>query len=103
MGQYGNAVADLTRASTAKDAFIWSIYDRGRAYTKLGRPELAVQDFTNVIGQEPNSSWPYRERALAKIILGSLDDARNDLKIFLDKEPNEPGATGALTILSGHH
>src|SRR5262245_59983567 len=79
-----------------KSSFLFSLYDRGRAHSKLRRFEQAISDFSSVIQIDPTFTYALRERALAQLELGRTKLAELDLEAFLQREANDPEAQEAL-------
>ncbi len=99
MRRYEAAVEDYTMAYQLpeKSSFLHSLYDRGRAHSKLRRFEKAISDFSSVIQIDPNFTYALRERALAQLELGRTALAELDLEAFLQREANDPDALAALS------
>ena len=65
MGQYTEAVADLTKTLEADPEDTAAYYYRGRAYFSLGQYTYAVADLVKTLEADPENTSAYYYRARA--------------------------------------
>jgi tetratricopeptide (TPR) repeat protein len=94
------AIADFTTALTigGKDFGI-SNYERGRAYAKLMKYDLAINDFSAAYEKDSALVLSLRERGLTYAETGSNQLAEADLTSFLQQLPDDKDAQLALAKL----
>lgn len=78
-GEWQKAIADLTRSLVVKPKVPSILVDRGIAYTKVGKLDLALKDLSAAVDLDPGrSKRARRERARVYDLLGKNDLARQD-------------------------
>jgi len=54
--------------------------NRGATYLQMGKYNLAIEDFSEIIKRDPNSSDAYNNRGLAYHMSGKKEKACNDIR-----------------------
>lgn len=81
-GQLGEAVAAYYEAIRLDPGHPVAYYNRGQAYFTLGRPRLAVDDYTKAIElspDDPQQALAYAGRAMSYTLLSQDEEAQNDM------------------------
>ena len=64
----------------------WNYNERGRAYQSLGKPDLAIADFTRAIQADKKFGWAYMNRARLQnkrsLFKSALADAKMALRLY---------------------
>ena len=86
-GQYSNAVELATQAIAAEpDNFrAWAM--RGRAYSLLKRPTMAIRDFTQSLKLDPTSTSLYQVRGEEYFRVGRFQESVADFDRYLELAP----------------
>ena len=66
--------------------------NRGWCYTKKGKDDQAIRDFTESIRLDPRPLYSVFDRGLAYVRKGEYTKARADLNVTLEKDPNQTEA-----------
>ncbi|MGD9680511.1 MAG: tetratricopeptide repeat protein [Candidatus Obscuribacterales bacterium] len=78
-GEWQKAIADLSRALSVTPKVPVLLVDRGIAYTKVGKLDLALKDLTAAVNVDPGrSKRARRERARVYDLMGKKDLASRD-------------------------
>ncbi len=72
-------------------------YNRGVIMQKKGNAPAAIQDYTEAIQIDPSSAKAYYNRAIARMAISKMDEARNDLEIA-----SRLGYKPAATVIQNH-
>lgn len=96
-GRYDEAIRSYDKAIQAIPGYVDARVGRGRALTRSGRPDRAIDDFTRALElvDAPESRAPvFYERGLAHELAGNHDDALKDLNaaVAADNDYAEPHA-----------
>ncbi len=88
-GQYSNAVALASEAITREPGNFraWAI--RGRAYSLLKKPALAIPDFSQSLKLEPSSASLYQARGEDYFRLGRFKESVADFDRYLELVPGQ--------------
>jgi lipoprotein NlpI len=88
-GQYSNAVELATQAIAVEPENFraWAI--RGRAYSLLKRPALAIPDFTQSLKLEPSSTSLYQVRGEDYFRVGRFKESVADFDRYLELVPGQ--------------
>ncbi len=88
LGDFSTALKYINEA-IAVDSSARNLSERAQIEDALGMYELALQDYDDIIAQNPKSSSAYVSRAWLKKCYGDLDGALDDydMTIVLDPEP----------------
>jgi tetratricopeptide (TPR) repeat protein len=82
-----------------------SYHKRGKAHSKKGNPEKAVQEFTRAINHAPNYAHCYHDRGAAYLNMGLVEQAIDGLStaIQLSPEPQFYASLGTAHYRAGDH
>ena len=69
-----------------------SYYERGRAYSKLGKYKEAIKDFNYSLILDSSNSNVFYDRAIAETSLGDYENAMTDYTTAIQKDKNAAGA-----------
>jgi tetratricopeptide (TPR) repeat protein len=86
-GQYGQAIADLTKAIELDPQSIEAYYRRGLAYFKKGQYDEAIADITKVIELDPTQGSAYYLRGTAYLMKGQYEQAIADANKAIESDP----------------
>ena len=78
-----------------------ALSNRGNIRLALGDPQGAIRDHTKAIQISPEDLEPYINRGIAEESLKLWDDASNDYKYVLKKNPNDVSALYNLGNVMG--
>ncbi len=78
LGQWDNAIADLTRAIFINPEYPVSYANRGIIYANLGQQEKAIADFSSAIAIDPNYTLVFHNRGVAYGNTGQYMKAKSD-------------------------
>ena len=84
---YGGAIKSYDEAIKIKPDWSW-YYNRGNSYYKLGKNELAIQDFNKSIQLNPNYDKAYNNRGNIYDDLGQYELAIKDFDKSIQLNPN---------------
>jgi len=87
-GDYGRAIADLSKAIELKPDYADAYHDRGVAYRRKGDYDLAIADYSKAIELRPDYAFYYHARGDAYRGRGDYDRANADLSRAIELEPS---------------
>ncbi|MBZ0300803.1 MAG: tetratricopeptide repeat protein [Anaerolineae bacterium] len=90
MGNYEQAITDLTRAIEQDVNYARAYNNRGVAYRRTGNPQAALTDLNQALVLDPNYAKAYYNRGLTQYDLGNLDRTLDDLQRALDLRHDSP-------------
>jgi tetratricopeptide (TPR) repeat protein len=90
IGQYFEAIQNLSKSIELDKEYLPSYYSRALSYCELGKFEDAIQDFSVVVEKDPYYLQVYIDRGLAYYELKNLVKAYNDFDIAVTINPNNP-------------
>ena len=71
MGEYDQAIADLSKAIELKTDYAYAYLNRGIIYQKLGEKEKAKADFQRTIDLDLNGRWSEQARERLKELISN--------------------------------
>lgn len=94
--RYDKAIADLSQAlknpDTGRNEAANASWDRGLCYKAIGKPQLAIADFTRCLTLDPNYRDPFWKRSEAYQSIGQMDRAIADITSVLKISPHSDAA-----------
>jgi Tfp pilus assembly protein PilF len=89
-GAYAKAFVDFDAAIKTEDKFdrAMALTGRGQLQHQLGKPDLAIADFTSALTCDPKMPGVYKYRATALRELGRVEEAIADLDKAISLTPN---------------
>ena len=84
------AAADFTRALELNPLQLAALIGRARAYTVLGKHDLAVSDWARVIVINPEQDESYRQRGASHLSAGRPHEALEDFNKAIELKPDIP-------------
>jgi tetratricopeptide (TPR) repeat protein len=78
LGQWDNAIADLTKAIAINPKYPVSYANRGIVYVNLGQQEKAIVDFSKAIEIDPHYTLVFHNRGVAYGNTGQYEKAKSD-------------------------
>ena len=88
VGEYDEAIKDLTIAIEILPDQSPSYYNRGLAYSRKGEKENAIRDFNQAIRLDPNDASSHYNRGAVYRSLGNGDRAVTDFIKAAELDPN---------------
>jgi TonB family protein len=77
-GDLEGAIAEYSKVLAVDPKSKYALFDRGLAYEKQNKQNLAIADYTKAIEIDPRYQTAFNSRGLAQLDLGNLDEAVND-------------------------
>jgi len=87
LGNYGQAIEDLSRAIEIKPSHVKAYYNRGVAYNRLGNYRQAIEDLNKAIESKPSHAEAYNNRGNAYSGLGNYRQAIEDYNKAIENNP----------------
>ena len=100
LGQYTEAVADLSQTLDLDPQNIGAYYFRGLAYRDMEQFPEAIADFSQTLEFDPGSALSNYYRGLTHEDLGENEKAIADYQSVLEKSTNEALTEAAKTLLA---
>jgi TolA-binding protein len=78
-----------------------ALYEMGRSYVTLGKPQLAINTFNKLIAAHPNSSYVSKSLLQLGIVYYNMDKGQEALKYYKKVIADFPASTEARNALVG--
>lgn len=84
---YDGAVKDLSKSMLINNSF-QSYYNRGNIYSKLGKFQLALSDYSSAINIKANRPEVFNNRGAVYLRVGDIESALNDFSNAINLDPD---------------
>lgn len=84
---YEHAIQDYAQAIRIRPAEYIMLYDRAYDYQRVGEYALAVTDLDELVRRFPLSADAHRDRGVAYLLWGHLDEAQRDISRAVELNP----------------
>jgi tetratricopeptide (TPR) repeat protein len=89
LGEFEQAVSDLTKAVELGEATASTYFRRGRGYMELTRYKEAITDFSSALDRDPDQYDSRLDRGWVYGCLGEFQKSIQDLSQLLSKDPTD--------------